>query len=65
MERVRSPSPEVFDWYLKSIYPNKKVLKKYLTLPKIENLRLQEVSIINRSLWKLVILLETYMKQTQ
>ena len=33
MERVRSPSPEVFDWYLKSIYPNKKVLKKYLTLP--------------------------------
>ena len=22
MERVRSPSPEVYDWYLKSIYPN-------------------------------------------
>ena len=22
MERVRSSSPEVYDWYLKSIYPN-------------------------------------------
>ena len=31
---------------------------------KIENLRLQEYSLKNRSFWKLVISLETYIKQT-
>ena len=32
---------------------------------KIENFRLQECSLKNRSFWKLVILPETYMKQRQ
>ena len=32
---------------------------------KIENLRLLECSLKNRSFWKLVISLETYMKQRQ
>ena len=31
----------------------------------IENLRLQECSLKNRSFWKLVISLEAYMKQRQ
>ena len=32
---------------------------------KIENLRLEECSLKNRSFWELIILLETYMKWRQ
>ena len=51
---------------LKNIFPNMlSNTSLYLIESNIENLRLQECSLKNRSLWKLVVLLETYMKQRQ
>ena len=81
MEGNRSPSPEIWDCYLKNIFPNMFsntsldfILDMGVTdhdniIDNIENkkknLLLQEYSLKNRSFWKLVILLETYMKQRQ
>ena len=75
MEGVKGPSPEIQDWYLKSIFPNRltNILLGLISdmgvsddrhydqniENKIENLGLQECSLKNRSFWKLVISLET------
>ena len=81
MEEVRLPSPEILDCYLKNIFPNMLsntsldfildmgVADHDNIIDKIENknknLRLRECSLKNRPFQKLVISLETYMKQRQ
>ena len=77
MERVRSPSPEIYDWNLKNIFFNTLRCQTHLRIlfdhrhydqqyrKKVENIRLQGYFSKNRSFWKLVISLETYVKQRQ
>ena len=80
MERVRSPSPVMQDYYLKNIFSNMfsntfffisdmRVTdhRRYDRLHRKQNrkLRPQECFLKNRSFRKLVILLEKYIKQRQ
>ena len=70
MERARSPSSEIWDSYLKNNFPNMLSKTDHDNIidnieNKKEDLHLQEYSLKNRSFWKLVLSLETYMKQRQ
>ena len=72
MERVRSPSPEIQELLFKKTFfliccqtlqITDTIIDNIET--KTENLRLQKSSLKNGYFWKLVISLETYMKERQ